>query len=351
MLRAEVPGAVRAALRGDTAAVIRLAARAAGISGIPSQLVTQAAGATSDSAALFAATRCGESRFPWDSRRGLKARAAQAVAASERLPRSAVAPFTREVALFSEAIPVCLGWPDAGAGASSAGPLPAVPTLILDGAADLRTPLSDARTVQKLIPGARLVAVPDTGHSVLGTDFGSCASGAVKAFFGGTPHPACPRLRLITPAPVAPASLAAVPGRDRVAKTLEALRRTVIDVYRQFGADAFAAGRDTPVGARVGGLRSGSARAERGGVRLRRVAYVPGVVVSGFLADDGRARFTITGPRAARGSVRVTDAGRVSGRLGGRRVTARFGSARAARAGADTFGVALPRYPRLAALR
>ncbi|HSD80818.1 MAG TPA: alpha/beta hydrolase, partial [Solirubrobacteraceae bacterium] len=325
VLRAEQPGAVRSALRGDPAPVLRLAARAAGVSGIPAAARSQAPAPAADSDALFAATRCEESALPWDRAAGARTRARQAMGAAARLSRADVSPFTRDVALRSDVIPLCLGWPDASPPPPAPGPLPAVPTLILGGAADVRTPLQDARAVQARIPGARLVAVPDTGHSVLGSDLGTCAADAVAAFFGGGPDPGCPRRRLIEPTPLAPRSLAAVPGRDRVAKTLEALRRTVGDVDRQFLADAFAAGRATPPGARVGGLRAGSARAERAGTRLRRVEYVPGVLVSGFLPDAAAATatFTVAGPRAASGAVRVAGDGRVTGHLGGRRVDRR----------------------------
>jgi len=46
-----------------------------------------------------------------------------------------------------------------------------VPTLILDGRSDVRTPVSDAAAVAGRIPGANLVPVPYVRHSVLGSDF------------------------------------------------------------------------------------------------------------------------------------------------------------------------------------
>jgi pimeloyl-ACP methyl ester carboxylesterase len=55
-----------------------------------------------------------------------------------------------------------------------------VPTLILSGAQDLRTPTSNARQVAALIPDAQLLVVPFTGHSVIGSDFSDCASLAVS---------------------------------------------------------------------------------------------------------------------------------------------------------------------------
>jgi hypothetical protein len=91
--------------------------------------------------------------------------------------------------------------------------------------------------------------------------------------------------------------------------------------------DGLEVARDAPprVGDRVGGLRAGSARWTRTGISLRRVEYVPGVVVSGFAprATGATARLTVTGPTAAHGSVRLLAGGRAVAVLDGRRVTAR----------------------------
>ena len=99
--------------------------------------------------------------------------------------------FTYRVALTSEAIPLCVGWPVASPAPAAPGPLPAVPTLILDGASDVRTPVADAQSVAGRIPGSQLVPVPYVGHSVLGSDFSSCSQGAVDSFFGGRPVAQC----------------------------------------------------------------------------------------------------------------------------------------------------------------
>jgi pimeloyl-ACP methyl ester carboxylesterase len=366
VLRADLPGAVRAALRGDPAPALRLMARAEGLSGIPAErartgraaagsggaplATTAAAPEERDSDALFAATRCEESRLPWPRGAGVSARARQAARAALRLPRSATYPFTPAVALLSEVIPLCLGWPHATPAPAAPRALPAVPALLLDGAADLRTPLEDARAVARRIPGAQVVEVPDTGHSALGSDLSDCATGAVAAFFAGTPPTACPRRPVVAPGPLAPRSLGAVAGRTRVRRTLSALRATVADVARSYLSDALAAGRTPPAGSRTGGLRSGSARYERAGFRLRGVEYVPGVAVSGFAprSDGATAAFTVGGRAAARGRVRVAPDGRVTGRLGGRRVATTFGVARAAHAGPRS--TRLPPFPRVAAL-
>ena len=61
---------------------------------------------------------------------------------------------------------------------------PSVPTLILSGAEDLRTPTANAREVAALIPGSKLLVVPDAGHSVLGSDPSTCSRDALHALFG-----------------------------------------------------------------------------------------------------------------------------------------------------------------------
>jgi pimeloyl-ACP methyl ester carboxylesterase len=353
-LRAELPGSVRSALRGDVRPILRLRGRAAGLSGIPSTRL-QGALDSADSDALFAATRCEESVFPWDRAASPTTRARQATTAAKALGRAALDPFDSDVALLGEILPLCLGWPNAAPAPSAPSPLPAVPALILDGAADLRTPLEDARSVGARIPGSQVVGIPFTGHSVLGSDLSDCSAQAVAAFFGGQAIPPCHAQELFKPTPVAPTDLARLPGRSKPDRTLVALRATLNDVRRQFLGDAVAAGRATPSGSRVAGLRSGSALWTSTGIRLRGVEYVPGVVVSGFSphSTTARASFTVAGRTAAHGQVRVAGDGHVSGRLDGRALGGRFARAAGARgdgAAGPVWPERLPRAPRLARL-
>jgi pimeloyl-ACP methyl ester carboxylesterase len=349
-LRAELPGSMRSALRGDVRPILRLRARAAGLSGIPaSRLQGQLDSADSD--ALFAATRCEESAFPWDRNAAPQLRAKQATSAARALPRSATDPFNAEVALLGEVIPLCVGWPNASLPPAPPGPLPAVPTLILSGDEDQRTPLEDARSVAARIPGSQVDGIPYTGHSVLGSDFSGCSSQALAAFFAGQAIPRCQARQLFAPTPVAPTRLSSLPGRTQAARTLSALEATIRDVGRQFIGDAVEAGRPTPAGAHAAGLRSGTAVWTRSGIRFRRVEYLPGVVVSGFEANTaaGASSFTVRGRAAAAGAVRVTGAGRVSGRLGGHAVRGRFATAAARdRAVGPAWPRRLPRTPHLA---
>jgi pimeloyl-ACP methyl ester carboxylesterase len=349
-LRAELPAAVRSALRGDVRPILRLQLRASGLTPIPDAVALQGEGG--DSEALLVATRCEESIFPWDRAAGPAQRAAQARRAVRAIPRARFGAFSGRVALDSDVIPVCVGWPNAAPPPAAPGAPPAVPTLIISGGADVRTPPADARAIAARIPTATLLHVPFAGHSVLGSDASDCASAAVAAFFGGLPVERCAGSgALFAPAPIAPTSLDRVRGADRVRRTIAAVRATVADVDRQFVGGAVAAGRAPRAGERVGGLRSGSAVWTRSGVRLQRVVYVPGVIVSGFdpRAAGATTRLLVSGTGGARGSVRLLAGGRVDAVLDGRPV--RIGSMRAEAAVAGpAWGRRFPRHPRVVGL-
>jgi pimeloyl-ACP methyl ester carboxylesterase len=352
-LRAELPGAVVSALRGDPQPILRLALRADGTGVIP---VSRAAAAleTRDSDAVFLATRCEESVFPWGRSVGLTRRLQQAVAAARAIPRAQLGPFPWSIALSSEAIVPCLVWPNAAPAPAPPGPLPAVPTLVLSGQADVRTPLEDARAVAARIPGSTLLAVPFTGHSVLGSDLSGCARTALRSFFTGGPVQACGAVRqTLPPVPPAPRRLGALAGSTRAARTLRAVLATVRDLQRQLIADALEAGVAPGAGARAAGLRGGFAFRTGRGLELRRVVYVPGVVVGGFWATPRGAssRLVVTGPAAARGTVRISPRGRIRAVLGGRRVGGRIAAAAGAGARAAAWPSRTPSPTRLARLR
>ncbi len=89
------------------------------------------------------------------------------------------------------------------------------------------------------------------------------------------------------------------------------------------------------------------------GLALRGYEYVPGIVVTGLVPNGGTAVLRVAGRAASRGSVRVSPTLAVTGRLGGKRVTARFGAG-AARAtgpyGGLTLAQAVARGKRLRAM-
>jgi pimeloyl-ACP methyl ester carboxylesterase len=326
-LRAELPGSVHSALRGDGTPLLRLAARAEGLNEI-NGLQTPSSG---DSDALFVTTRCEETLFPWDRNADPSTRARQATAAAKLLSAASVRPFNQNVALQGELIPLCVGWPVASPAPAATGPLPQVPTLVLEGQADLRTPLEDGQAVANQIPGATVVAIPHTGHSVLGSDLSQCGTNAVTAFFAGQQPSACaPTQNLFFPTPVAPTKLSRVPGRTSATKTVNAVAATLDDVRRHFIGDAVAAGHAPRSGSRVGGLRGGFARYTDSGIVLRRTAYVPRIAVSGLyhLSAKVSTTLTVSGRGAPNGRITFHGDGSVTGRLGGKKLKLKASVAR-----------------------
>ncbi|MDQ6811820.1 MAG: alpha/beta hydrolase, partial [Actinomycetota bacterium] len=206
-LRALLPAAVRSALHHDPDPLLRLHLLSQGL--IPSVPKQPLEGSPSIDETLFVTTSCEELPFPWQRAASATTRLAEALAALHALPGGDFAPFDASTALANGLIPGCVYWPDASAPSAPSAPLPNVPTLILSGAQDLRTPTSSARQVASQIPDAQLLVVPYTGHSVLGSDFSGCAQAAVSAFFAGNPLRSCSATPdLFSPTPVAPRKLA-----------------------------------------------------------------------------------------------------------------------------------------------
>jgi pimeloyl-ACP methyl ester carboxylesterase len=320
-IRPQLPAAVHAALNGDAAPLVRL---------VSLLNVAPAKEASSDlDPALFVDTSCEETRFPWQRGAPESTRAVEAEAALNALPSSDFYPFDVESGLFAGTIPLCIAWPDASAAPSPVGSLPNVPTLILSGGQDLRTPTEKARQVAALIPDAQLVQVPYTGHSVLGSDLSGCAKAAVASFFAGTAVGGCGSVvNRFAPTPLPPRQLSRVAplrgvgasqGRtvSGVLSSLADLRRTVLTVAFDFGG--------VPYGARFGGLRGGSVRITRAGAVLERYSYISGLQLTGLvpsaiLLKNGAATASLTvgGAQAAAGRLRIASGGRLSGTLAGR---------------------------------
>jgi pimeloyl-ACP methyl ester carboxylesterase len=332
--RALLPGALRAAARGDESPLLRLASTQFGEPGsqAPSGGVNRA---------LYLATVCEEIAFPWDRAAGADQRLAQANAALAATSDAEFLPFDRAAAARASLAPTCLAWPNASPPPEVPPPLPRVPALVLAGATDVRTPVEDAVRVAERL-GAAPVVVPNVGHSVLGSDFSGCARGAVAAFFRDGAAPGCPPglEPPVFPTRRPPRSLREVPQarryKGRVGRTLNALN------YTREDALVAALGAQLDGLSRVGGVRRGTISVSDAGVRLRNVELVPGVRVTGFFPQRGtRARVRITGPAAARGRLTITRGGTVTGVLAGRRIRA---TPRAASAPRGPFGG--PRYAR-----
>jgi pimeloyl-ACP methyl ester carboxylesterase len=136
------------------------------------------------------ATLCEESDLPWPRDALPSARGNYAQSALSSLPDSAFAPFDRATVLSASLVSTCKFWPAAAAPPSApTGPLPQVPVLILAGLDDLRTPAEDAITLANDTPGAKLLLVPDIGHSTLTVS--GCARRAFAHFMRDEPFSQC----------------------------------------------------------------------------------------------------------------------------------------------------------------
>jgi pimeloyl-ACP methyl ester carboxylesterase len=325
-LRALLPAAVRSALRSYPNPLLRLQALAEGlIPNVPGGHPVEESEQIDE--ALFVATTCEEQQFPWQRSAPAATRLAEATGALNALPSTDFYPFDAATALGNSLIPACASWPNASAASIVPGVLPNVPTLILSGAQDLRTPTSNARQVAALIPDAQLLVVPYTGHSVIGSDFGNCAALAVSAFFAGTSvQPCAASPNPFAPTPLTPTKLAyvhPVPGLSgKPSLTLTAVLDTIVDLNRQVVGATLQTDAQLPSGSSFGGLRGGYAKLSPSRLTLTRFTFIPGVELSGtFPVKKGQlqtATVRITGSSASDGTVRVGSSKQVTGDLGGK---------------------------------
>ncbi|HXW59798.1 MAG TPA: alpha/beta fold hydrolase [Solirubrobacteraceae bacterium] len=356
-LRALLPAAVQSALRRDPAPLLRLHLLSEGL--IPSVPRGRVEGPITEAGqsideALFVTTSCEETPFPWQRAASSSTRLAEALAALHAKPASDFLPFDATTAFDTSLIGDCASWPDASPPPPAPGPLPDVPTLILSGAQDLRTPTANALAVAAQIPGAQVLVVPFTGHSVLGSDFSGCAERGVGAFFTGEPVPPCADVEnLFPPTPITPPSLSSVhpppalggnPGR-----TLAVVLDTILDLDRQVVGATLQADQELPRGSSFGGLHGGYARLDASALELVNLAFVPGVKLSGsFPIRDGElqtATIRVSGSQASRGEVRIGTGTTISGTLGGRHFDVSVARAEAARAGAQAWPSRPLRFP------
>jgi pimeloyl-ACP methyl ester carboxylesterase len=319
-MRRQYPAAVVSALHGDAAPMLRLNRRAIALESAapdPREL----------SSAVYAATTCEESRLPWPRQAPFAERRADAIRAVDALAPALLAPFDRATALGSDVIDLCSRWPEAPADPDAgSGPPPRVPTLLVEGADDLRTPIESARKVAAAIPGSQVVPIQGVGHSPISLDVSRCATKLIPAFFAGRRLPSgCHDYRTLGPSAVPPASLAAVDPvhgvGGRPGRAASAMRLTLRDIVDDLVfAHSSSSGRTiSGAGLRAGDYVIGSHNT----LLARRLSFVPGVRISGRIARFGakreHGRLRVSGPRGTRGVVRIR--GRhFSGRLGGRRV-------------------------------
>jgi pimeloyl-ACP methyl ester carboxylesterase len=353
-LRALLPASVQSALRGDPAPLLRLNLLSEGL--IPNLPGTPFASsddlpgtpfASSDGIdeALFVDTTCEESALPWQRGAAPKTRLTEGIAALRALPAGDFYPFDASTAWVDSVLPGCVQWPNAAPAPPTVGTLPSVPTLILSGAQDLRTPTAGAEAVASRIPGAQLVVVPYTGHSVLGTDFSGCAQTALKDFFSSETAQQCGTIHNpFAPTPITPSKLTAVKPVGGLSgapgSTLAVVLDTILDLERQVVGATLQADQELPSGSSFGGLRGGYAQITSSALRLHRLSFVNGVQITGsFPVVKGHLRpadLRVEGSRAASGTVRVGASTSVSGTLGGHRFDVSLAKVKLARAGTTT---------------
>ena len=319
-LRAGLPAALSAARAGDRAPLLRLALRSErGAGPSPAELLSDA---------LFITTTCEEGPLPWDRTSPPEARRAVAEERLRAVQPAVLGPFDRTTALFASApLQICSRWPTAPAEPQIPdGPFPAVPALVLAGEDDLRTPLESARRIAARIPGAKLVSVPEAGHSVLSGFPRRCGLRAADDFFAGRPvRPCLPRTRAFPPLPPFPRSLKQVDPEPQVGglrgRTVTAVGLTLLDALDQLISASQTAGPEQSV-LRVGGLRAGYVRAGEEDLEAHGVVFVPGVRLRGRItfSDEPHGVMRVTGDAAARGRLVFRRDGSVTGRLDGKRV-------------------------------
>ncbi|HXD54878.1 MAG TPA: alpha/beta fold hydrolase [Solirubrobacteraceae bacterium] len=320
-LRAALVSATRSAALGDYAPLARVLAI------LPGEEEGGESGGFD--VPLYYATSCEDQAFPWSPGAKPAARLLQARAAARALGAKAFAPFDASDALALSDVSACAYWPSASPfPAVSDGPLPGVPTLILSGAYDMRTPTANAREVAAKIPGSHLLIVPRVGHSVLGEPGAACAGKALQALFARRPIVPCregPVAARLRPPPLAPLRVSAIaplrgysglPGR-----TARGIQMTLEDVSRVFALTLEAQGEALLFQPTLhfGGLRGGWARLTGGGVSFHGYSFVPGLKLSGTLHLES-AHLRVYGADAAAGLLRLGSHHLLVGTLGGRHV-------------------------------
>ena len=287
--RARFPAALRSAVADDFYPLGRLLAP-----------VTSSGSSSDVSMALYTATSCTDTRFPWASSDLLSVRETKATAALDAVPSSAYGPFTRDASLALSNIDLCIYWPASSVDASVVAPYPDIPVLVLDGLEDDLTPLADAVAVAALYPQSVRVNVPFTGHSAISDvwpNADTCVQSSLAHFFTRTPIPSCSFVTpFFRPVPVDPDLLAEVkPVR------LKGVRGRTIGAVLGTLSDATA----SALAGSNAGLRGGYFSGSLFKLRLHKFVYVPGVIVNGtFNVVNGVGTVTVTGV-GSRGTLAV----------------------------------------------
>ena len=312
-VRSRLPGAIRSALAGDPYPLGRLFA--------PSPGAASNAQASSDT--LYLATRCTEESFPWLPTDSVTTRKTKAMSALSAIAATTFDPFTPGTSLTLSDISFCVYWPapTVPVDPTVTAPPPNIPVLILSGQEDNVTSAAEGKEVAALFPQAKRVGIPFTGHSVISDvwpNATTCVARSIASFFGGGAVASCPYVTpFFKPVKQDPVSLAAV-KRVKLAgirgRTVGAVLGTLSDVTMT----------ELSGTGPTAGLRGGFFTGSVGNLRLRKIVYVPGVVVSGRLSLlSGLAKVTVSG-QGSRGTLtihRLKKFTTVKGTLDGQRLS------------------------------
>jgi pimeloyl-ACP methyl ester carboxylesterase len=313
LLRASLPSVLRRAAEGDAAPLARLAREVGVISRPdddtdPSAFSGSAAGV---SLGVYIATTCRDVGYPWTDAIPLgPARLDAARAALDAVPAARRGGFGVSAIADDWPVAMCAWWPTAPERVA-VPPLPAVPTLILSGREDARTPTEVARTIAERAPRSTLVVVPGQGHSVI-TDGRRCVKRVLRDHAAGRTVRRCPSsARPPKAAPLPPATATALgrTPRERARRVAElsvedALRTLVLRIAGSFSLESLFDDGPRPT-VRVAGLRSGSAALGTQGVRLTGYGYVPGTNVTALLRDQKVVAVRVSGRGLRAGTYRV----------------------------------------------
>jgi pimeloyl-ACP methyl ester carboxylesterase len=310
--RARLPGALRSARAGDLYPLGRLIQPFGGYALLrPAWDDDQ-----SLSVALNLATTCSEIVWPWLRSDPVSVRESKLERALRAIPASAFAPFARATGKNASAIGSCRWWPPTSVDPTVTGSPPNVPLLVLEGVDDALTPWANGLAAASGFPQASVVALPDTGHSVISTlpSAESCLEQSLTSFFNRQLVAPCADVDpYFMPLARDPTSIGAVPevgvpglrGRTigSALLTLNDIVYTVLSI-------------EYPVGLR-GGTLSGSVS----DLRLDDVVYVPGVVLNGRVdLINGIADLVLSG-KGAHGRLEIVAGVSVEGALDGMKIS------------------------------
>jgi pimeloyl-ACP methyl ester carboxylesterase len=312
LMRASAPSLLRRLAEGDAQPLARFA-RELGLIARPDDdadpsAIAGAAGALSTG--VYVATTCRDTHYPWTDATPLGAdRMTAARAAVSAVPAAQRGGFGVGSIVEDWPVAACALWPVAP-DRTTIPPLPEVPTLVLSGREDSRTPTEVARAITARMPKATLAVVPGVAHSVI-TSGSRCVQRLIRAYAAGTTGPRCPASPAPPAAPLPPraASELGSTGRERAlgvarATVEDATRTLVLRLVQSFDLASLLSGEEfQPV--RVAGLRSGSAVLTEEAMRLSRYGYVPGTSVTGALTDTKHVSVRVAGRGLRPGTYRI----------------------------------------------